>query len=422
MTKVGLRSRSGWMARSLAVIAVMIMIGMWVAGTAQARSAEGTGGASARLPASLSASSEMASSKECFYTYPSCSSSDPSVKYGNHSDGDTSACTFQETVDWGDKSSTTMTFPGGPDGSTLVTFNHTYTDEPHLYTLTVTATTTSGDCGNFSSATLYFTLTGTGPATQKIHMAALGDSYSAGNGTPRATGECDMSPQAWPELVPGKVGGNAISSSVTLLACSGADSTGSGSGDLSAQIAELPKYAPNLVTITIGGDDGRSEGVGFRNVLVACAVGGAEGCAHAIATETSWIEEREPALLRQDFSKIKTADPSAILLAVGYPDIFPDTACAPYDKEIEQVLNHLTASLDTAIGNAAAAVAGVDYVPAISAFGGHELCSGDPWVVRPLTVNAHTGIHDWLHPNKGGQNAIADVVAAFIKDRDLATT
>jgi lysophospholipase L1-like esterase len=250
-------------------------------------------------------------------------------------------------------------------------------------------------------------------------LAALGDSYSAGNGTPEASGDCDRSPQAWPDLLPGKVGSRAISAAVVLLACSGADSNGPETTpveDLPAQIGQLRKAkpAPSLITVTIGGDDGRSEGVGFRNVLIACAASKA-ACAVAAATEYSWIAKHEPALLRQDFSAIKAADPIAILLAVAYPQIFPDKRCLSYSKAEVQVLNQLTIALDSAIARATAKVPGVEYVPAISAFSKHDLCSADPWVVSPLASNAHTGVHDWLHPNRAGQQAIAEVVADFIK-------
>ncbi len=79
------------------------------------------------------------------------------------------------------------------------------------------------------------------------------------------------------------------------------------------------------------------------------------------------------------------------------------------------MLNQLTIALDSAIARATAKVPGVEYVPAISAFSKHDLCSADPWVVSPLASNAHTGVHDWLHPNRAGQQAIAEVVADFIK-------
>ena len=80
-----------------------------------------------------------------------------------------------------------------------------------------------------------------------------------------------------------------------------------------------------------------------------------------------------------------------------------------------RLLSQLAGPLDAAIANAAASVSGVEYVPAIGAFSGHLLCSADPWVVPPLTIKAFTGIHDWLHPNVDGQNAIANVVAGFMR-------
>jgi lysophospholipase L1-like esterase len=325
-------------------------------------------------------------------------------------------------VAWDDGGTSSANYNGGADGASLADFTHTYADKPGTYTITQTGQTLAGSCGSLPT-TLVFTLTATASARARLKLAALGDSYSAGNGTPQATGDCDRSPQAWPELVPGKVGGNAISSSVALLACSGADSTGSESGDLPAQIAQLRtiKPAPSLVTVTVGGDDGRSAGVGFRNVLIKChlTVG---TCAGATAAELSWIANDEPALLRQDYSAIKAADPSAVLLVVGYPQIFPDnTGCRGYSKAEMQLLSQLTGPLDAAIASAAAEVPSVEYVNTSSTFSGNLLCSSDPWVVPPLTINAQTGVHDWMHPNVDGQNAIANVAAEFIKTTNLTT-
>jgi hypothetical protein len=76
--------------------------------------------------------------QECFYVTPDCSSTDPTVQATVGSDGDTSACTFQYTVDWGDGNSSTQTFPGGPDGSIEATFTHTYDDKPASYDVTMT--------------------------------------------------------------------------------------------------------------------------------------------------------------------------------------------------------------------------------------------------------------------------------------------
>ncbi len=252
------------------------------------------------------------------------------------------------------------------------------------------------------------------PGTGSLRLAALGDSYSSGNGTTGATGDCVRSFQAWPELLPGSVGSSAISP-VTMLACSGADSNGTRvhpKQDLPAQIAELRKLkpAPGIVTLTIGGDDGRSEHVGFFNVLVACALSDS-ACAVAVSSELKWIRKSEHALLHQDYSAIRAADPSATVVVVGYPKIFPDAKCGVFTKAEGQVLNSLTSTLDSTIASAAAKVPGVKYVNAAAAFAGHQLCTAHPWVVAPLHSTSKT---DWMHPDNAGQQALSKVVADFI--------
>lgn len=83
--------------------------------------------------------------------------------------GDTSSCTFKSTVDWGDKSSTTKTYPGAADGATIVTFTHTYKNtEKHTYPITTASETTAGGCGIYSG-TIYFTLAG--PSCQQVTQA-----------------------------------------------------------------------------------------------------------------------------------------------------------------------------------------------------------------------------------------------------------
>ena len=377
--------------------------------------------APASSPADAPASTPAASTA-CVVSVnaPQCQSTAPDLTVDWVSESDTSGCTFTWSINWGDGSAAQQfTVDGQQEAGEYFFADHTYkATQTRTYSITASDVSVTGGCtsgpGNYT-----FILGVAGTST----LAALGDSYSAGNGTPHASGVCDRSPQAWPELVPGMVGGNAISASVALLACSGAESNGSGAGDLPAQIAQLRgiKPAPSLVTVTIGGDDGKSKGVGFRNVLLACAVSDA-ACAVATETELSWIVDDEPALLRQDFSAIKAADPSAILLAVGYPQIFPDNqGCLVFDKAEVPVLNDLAVTLDAAIASAAAQVPGVEYVNASSAFSGHELCSAVPWVLSPLAFEPNTGLHDWLHPNMDGQNAIANVVAEFIESNHLTT-
>lgn len=53
----------------------------------------------------------------CFFTFPDCSSPDPSVAFAMDSSNDTTGCTFQQVTDWGDGDTTTLTYKGGAAGS-----------------------------------------------------------------------------------------------------------------------------------------------------------------------------------------------------------------------------------------------------------------------------------------------------------------
>ncbi|MGH3156627.1 MAG: hypothetical protein ACRDNF_08655 [Streptosporangiaceae bacterium] len=95
--------------------------------------------------------------KQCFYTLPDCTSTNPTAKFSIVSNGDTSSCTFQYTTSWGDGKSETKSFPGGPDGAILAKFAHLYdVTKPQTWTLTVTGTVT-GTC-TANGGTLMFTL------------------------------------------------------------------------------------------------------------------------------------------------------------------------------------------------------------------------------------------------------------------------
>lgn len=87
-----------------------------------------------------------------------CASTDPQVTLYATSSGDTSACTFTATIDWGDKTAKTVqNYPGGPDGSTDASFVHDY-HAPGTYTIAWSTAVASGNnCGG-DSGTLQFTL------------------------------------------------------------------------------------------------------------------------------------------------------------------------------------------------------------------------------------------------------------------------
>ena len=96
----------------------------------------------------------------CFDVFPSCTSGDPAVAFTMNSDHDTTGCNFQQDTEWGDGSNTILTYNGGPDGSTLVTFQHTYST-PGVYqissTIVVEMQNASKTCSG-STFSLQFTL------------------------------------------------------------------------------------------------------------------------------------------------------------------------------------------------------------------------------------------------------------------------
>jgi lysophospholipase L1-like esterase len=220
-------------------------------------------------------------------------------------------------------------------------------------------------------------------------------------------------------LPPAKV----LSTNVALLACSGATSTGTSASpneeDLPAQIAQLaslqtPGPPTSIVTVTIGGDDGKDQGVGFFHVLSQCVSISRplEPCAEVFLQERKWLLDKEPKILRQDFANIRAAAPSAKIFAVGYPIFFTlQKRCLTIAPEDQAFLNLLTYELDADIQAAAASVQGVTYINITNAFKGHELCSASPDIVAPLTT---ISVHDWFHPNVSGQAQIASLVAAAI--------
>ena len=416
MDKAGLRSRINWLTRSLTVIAAAAMIGVCLVGAASARPGQDAGRSAIRTAVTVSAPSATANTKECFYTYPSCSSSNPSVMFTIVSVGDTSGCTFHTTADWGDKSSTTKTYSGKPNGSTLAAFDHTYTKGPRLYTITITGMTISGDCGTVNDAMLYFTLS---KIQGTLRLAALGDSYSSGegagdyyHGTNSASG-CHRSPHAWALQLSKYTAHHDVTmpSREYLLACSGAESDAllNRFKGQPAQIVALhgltPK--PTLVTLTMGGND-----LGFSKVVKDCYL-------YACIKDgtIAKVEAKLPAeekTLASDYDGVHAADPNADLLIVGYPRIFKETGhCGGITTAEEKALNVLTGKVDATIARAAAADS-VSYVPDLGAFAGHEMCTAHPWLYE---IGLWSGLNDdqqQAHPNTLGQEAIARAVATFI--------
>jgi hypothetical protein len=136
-----------------------------VAGAARASTARPAGGIRAEsvLPGAATSKGAEAAKKApppsgCFYIFPDCVSSSLDVGFGFASVGDTTGCTFQATIDWGDKTPTeTKSFKGGKNGQRLVSITHKYA-KPGSYPVTGNVAVTAGSCNPFGSFSWNVTL------------------------------------------------------------------------------------------------------------------------------------------------------------------------------------------------------------------------------------------------------------------------
>ena len=355
-------------------------------------------------------------SKPCFYQFPDCSSTDSQASFGYASVGDTSSCVYEAKFTWGDGSKAVdQKFNGAADGKQVVHFTHDYKN-PRAYTISGNISLVQGSCGGTGPIDDVFTLL----HKEKLRLAALGDSYSSGEGagdylpgTDAAHG-CHRSARAWSlQLDKYATAFSITMPSQNLLACSGALS-----GDVwkvsfkgqQPQVDVLKRLnpKPTVITLTIGGND-----LGFSTVLRECA---GTGCAKAIkGVEAEFgVEEK---VLEHDYKEVHAADPDATILVVGYPRIFEvSRACFLFSVNNEVDLNVLTGKVDAMIEGAVAkaGLSSVRFVPNLDTLDDHGLCTTKPWLYEITAERAYNDDQQQAHPNALGQVAIAKVVAAYI--------
>lgn len=345
-----------------------------------------------------------------------CASSDPRWAVSWYSQGDTTSCTWKNEIDWGDGSHLTQTVSGKPGTGDLITTDAHVFQKRGSYTITFTSQTLAGSC-SAGDYTWDFTLKKLG---SKLRLAALGDSYSSGEGAghyyPGTASDhgCHRSPHAWPVLLDDYVAGHdaVLTTRDYFVACSGAVSK-SLKHSFKGQPAQtdalshlLPR--PTLVTMTMGGND-----LHFAAVLEDCYKHNCVTDGTLKDVEKQLPEEQET--LASDYADLLTADKAATILIVGYPRIFQEEKKCEGDHsplgflpDEEKALNVLTGKIDAMIGRAAATV-GVSYDDkVIGALAGHEMCARDSWVFDAgfdTRNDQQAG-----HPTTPGQRAIAKLV------------
>ena len=293
---------------------------------------------------------------------------------------------------------------------------------------------------------------------------ALGDSYSSGEGTDdfpwsQAQGtQCDTGPEAWPVQMAAAQNTNSSGSSTlnidqdTLVACQGettSDLNVPVNGEARSELGQLTDFVsddgpPDLVTITIGGND-----LGFSDFLRACFLGGTEVCLHTADALDQRVTNGAVGLiatLASTYSTVKAdAGDGTQVVVAGYPNLFPQpgglgtalsvTYHCPWLREtasflpgvipVSPFLNTLLGTISdaqAAINDdmaVAAAEAGVPFIPIPYSLRGHELCTATPYINPLGLIGGITGDRNLGHPNVAGSAAIAAAVGSQL---GLATT
>jgi hypothetical protein len=293
-------------------------------------------------------------------------------------------------------------------------------------------------------------LPSTGSFAPYKDYVALGDSYSAGEGLD-PVGQCHRSAKAYGRLLAATEGWN-----VDFEACSGA---------VISDVLQSTHYGPQvdlsqpdpkvgLVTITIGGNDSL-----FSNVVIACISHPTCMWGNFPPTgvqEVQQVLNGRPAPLEHEwapatmlsiadklgaphdglFSKLHYFYPTARIVVIGYPYLFPDgqapTApdllCASILRRVDQPdraeIRYMQDLFNDAIFEAATRQ-GVDYISPRLLWTGHEPCgTHGQW---SNSIEAYLNIYKPMgggsfHPNAAGQQALAALVSCYLRNNTTAPT
>ncbi|MFI2372607.1 SGNH/GDSL hydrolase family protein [Streptomyces sp. NPDC018833] len=226
--------------------------------------------------------------------------------------------------------------------------------------------------------------------TGSVDYVALGDSYSSGVGAgsyDSSSGNCKRSTRAYPKLW---AAANSPSS-FAFTACSGART-----GDVTAgQLGPLSS-ATDLVSISVGGND-----AGFADVMTTCVLSSDAECLARIEEAKRYVDTTLPGKLDQVYSAIGAKAPAARVVVLGYPRFYKlNGSCTAGMSETKRsAINGAADHLNTATAKRAADH-GYTFASVVSAFTGHEICSGAAWLHSVNWFN----MSDSYHPTASGQS------------------
>lgn len=312
-----------------------------------------------------------------------------------------------------------------------------------------------------------------------VEWVALGDSYTAGGfvGEQRSGNGCDRTVGAYPEQVGGRLGGdlvrlvdvscgNATISDLHLTSQVPASPVGTPEGGWAAVAPQLEPVSADtaVVTIGVGGNS-----VPLGGLVMSCLLLGAgfpddaTPCRDAHTSGGDGQETIDQVLDRvaseyvELLEAVRAKAPSAAVITVGYPTIFPadasscgredttafaanvnDTLLSITHGDIEW-LGQVVAELNTVIKDATEYVGAFRFVDTATSSVGHDVCQDayDKWVEgvcgsaewfwpssitlgKPPMSFTLTCTDDTsatiVHPNLNGHRHVADLVEPVIRE------
>lgn len=272
------------------------------------------------------------------------------------------------------------------------------------------------------------------------HYAALGDSYSSGDGAgdylDDTTGDegCWRSANAYPSLTADSFD---FAGAFAFEACSkqkAADLLGEDGAE--SQLSRITEYT-SLVTLGVGGND-----LGFTPVLRTCMVRMPLVSGGVCQGQEDDIQNRMDSFdgaLDDILAEVRGQAPDARILLVGYPRLFPEKPPGMYytlTAEDQQWLNTVVERFNGRLQDAAAEAdaelsatgdtGSVEFADVYDALDGHEVSVEDgSWLNGVVLRDLREGIRvdrSSFHPNAAGQLAFSAHLEQQIRsgpDRDL---
>lgn len=226
--------------------------------------------------------------------------------------------------------------------------------------------------------------------------AAIGDSYSSGEGTFDDEGECQQSPGAYGPFY--SVFLAPVTFDLTFTACTGKTTDHL----VDVQLPLVPTDA-GLITLTTGGND-----VGFGGVLTYCAFPGGMYCNEHFETleedidnmQTELVEAYEAILHHaQDARVVVLSYPQ--VLGVGHQLCYTDMTI---DEGEKAWVRERTAQMQEVITAAVQQVGDprLSLLTVLDAFAGHEICSDEEFANGTSVESPNS-----FHPNSAGHEKLA---------------